>query len=260
MVAKMDQMFAPKSPQPTHPCERDLAVTRCRDAACLKSRSQGLSTPCATFLLGQEVAPSPSPEPVAAELDMSFVGDDGMPDEMKSMLEMVLPGFGALFGEPTPQPRVQKPAATNTHPCAEELQMCSDALEGTTEREPLQQCLVAHYAQLNANCKCMLHQVMGDELEAQVPAAAKAVEQPSVYAVEVTAVSMSDPEHARMHRVACPFFMGILMFSTFVLLRRLCFGCAPPPTKNVAFVPPEASLKPLVMVQPVVVSKEDALK
>lgn len=270
--------------RPTNPCETDMQRTRCLDAACLKSHVQSLSPSCSAFLIKTSMTarPSPSPLPQATSFfSYSYTGKDGemhtesgkmntkegkeIEGEMMNMMEAIMPSFGALFGleEPTPQPRRAEPrqapkslGAPSSHPCEWEVQSCAQELNGVTAREPLQQCLVKHYAELTAECKCFLHQVMGPELEKQVPAV-KAVEEQRIRTVAVIE-RLQAPAEAPMgrdHRLTCALFMGILMVSTVLVVRRLLLCCCTTKLKNVAFVPPDQGTVKM-SIEPLVASKE----
>ena len=176
------------------------------DAACLKAHLSELSPSCAMFLLKSteraRPSPEPSPEPMAQVsgfYSQARMGEDGqmyiqegrlspregkaLQGEMQGMLDLVMSEF---FGQPAPQPRVASPSpSTSSHPCDAEVTKCTGELNGVTSRDAIQQCLVAHYAQLSSGCKCFLHQTMGEELEKSA-AAAKSSADPRVPAVFAT--------------------------------------------------------------------------
>merc|ERR1719421_1402480 len=124
-----------------NPCTTDQVRFLCGpDAACLKAHLSELSPSCAMFLLKSTERARPSPEP--------------SPEPMAQVS-----GFYS-------QPRVASPStSTSSHPCDAEVTKCTGELNGVTSRDAIQQCLVAHYAQLSSGCKCFLHQTMGEELE-----------------------------------------------------------------------------------------------
>merc|ERR1719311_906010 len=176
------------------------------DAACLKAHLSELSPSCAMFLLKSteraRPSPEPSPEPMAQVsgfYSQARMGEDGqmyiqegrlspregkaLQGEMQGMLDLVMSEF---FGQPPPQPRVASPSpSTSSHPCDAEVTKCTSELNGVTSRDAIQQCLVAHYAQLSSGCKCFLHQTMGEELEKSAPAA-KSSADPRVPAVAIS--------------------------------------------------------------------------
>merc|ERR1719389_1364056 len=154
-----------------NPCNTDQVRFACGpDAACLKAH----------------LSPEPSPEPMAQVsgfYSQARLGEDGqmyiqegrlspregkaLQGEMQGMLDLVMSEF---FGQPPPQPRVASPSpSTSSHPCDAEVTKCTGELNGVTSRDAIQQCLVAHYAQLSSGCKCFLHQTMGEELEKSAP-------------------------------------------------------------------------------------------
>ena len=187
--------------------------------------------------------------------------------EMQGMLDLVMSEF---FGQPPPQPRVASPStSTSSHPCDAEVTKCTGELNGVTSRDAIQQCLVAHYAQLSSGCKCFLHQTMGEELEKSA-AAAKSSADPRVPAVAISegrltgtlvleespppfAVEYAYP-HSGHHRFTCALFMMLFFLSLFLVVRRvvtLC--CATPKPRFAAVVPPQQrvqlSVEPLVAAE-----------
>merc|ERR1719263_1410504 len=174
-----------------NPCTTDQVRFLCGpDAACLKAHLSELSPSCAMFLLKSTARPSPEPSPepmaqVSGFYSQASMGEDGqmyiqegrlspregkaLQGEMQGMLDLVMSEF---FGQPPPQPRVASPSpSTSSHPCDAEVTKCTGELNGVTSRDAIQQCLVAHYAQLSSGCKCFLHQTMGEELEKSAAAA-----------------------------------------------------------------------------------------
>lgn len=263
------------SRRPYNPCELDQAKTKCRDAACLKRYAgKGLSDSCATFLSAAS-QPMPSPEALPQDQGMfsySYTDMNGkvhtesgklssaegkrMQSEMQSMLDFVIPGFGSIFEEPEPpKPKPQRapePPRSSGHPCGQELTMCSEELSGSTDRDDLQRCLIAHYKMLSADCKCFMHQMMGDELEKQIPGY-QAPAQPRMRTVAVMETDVAMPgEQPRRHRLTCALFMMMFFVSFILILRRLFSCCCAPKPKHVAFVPPEVG----ITVAPLVITKE----
>lgn len=257
-------------------------VTGCRDASCLKSHIEVLSPACAMFLLKSQVAmPSPSPQPVMAKgntgssyFSVSYMGEDGkmhtesgtmgspegqhIGHEMSSMLDMMMPGLASIFEEPRPRMPEPRQAAPPTpaggHTCNDEVIACAEELHGNTEREAIQQCLISHYAQLSAECKCMLHQLMGDDERLPV---AKSAAPPSVRTVMTTMRGVPDgvATPPRGHRFTCVIFMWMLFVSIVIVVRRLLMCCCAPKPIHVAFVPPETA-GTTVSVEPLVITKE----
>jgi len=275
-----------------NPCTNDQVRLQCGpDAACLKAHLSQLSPPCAMFLLKstEEARPSPSPRPMEAEgfYSQAFLGQDGQmyieegqlspregkvfQGEMQGVMETLMSGF---FGQPQPQPRFAPSPrpSTSAHPCEAEVTKCKSELNGVTSREPMQECLVAHYAQLSSGCKCFLHQVMGEELE-QVAPAAKSSADPGVPTVAVAegrvtgslvflreagGSDQAPPQFAEYghpppghHRLTCALFMMLFFLSVFLVLRRVfSMCCATPKPRFAAVVPPQQrvqlSVEPLV--------------
>ena len=261
------------------------------DAACLKAHLSELSPSCAMFLLKSteraRPSPEPSPEPmvqVSGFYSQARLGEDGqmyiqegslspregkaLQGEMQGMLDLVMSEF---FGQPPPQPRVASPSrpSTSSHPCDAEVTKCTGELNGVTSRDAIQQCLVAHYAQLSSGCKCFLHQTMGEELEKSA-AAAKSSADPRVPAVAISegrltgtlvleespppfAVEYAYP-HSGHHRFTCALFMMLFFLSLFLVVRRvvtLC--CATPKPRFAAVVPPQQRVQ--LSVEPLVAAK-----
>ena len=261
------------------------------DAACLKAHLSELSPSCAMFLLKSteraRPSPEPSPEPmvqVSGFYSQARLGEDGqmyiqegslspregkaLQGEMQGMLDLVMSEF---FGQPPPQPRVASPSrpSTSSHPCDAEVTKCTGELNGVTSRDAIQQCLVAHYAQLSSGCKCFLHQTMGEELEKSA-AAAKSSADPRVPAVAISegrltgtlvleespppfAVEYAYP-HPVHHRFTCALFMMLFFLSLFLVVRRvvtLC--CATPKPRFAAVVPPQQRVQ--LSVEPLVAAK-----
>ena len=263
------------------------------DAACLKAHLSELSPSCAMFLLKSteraRPSPEPSPEPMAQVsgfYSQTRMGEDGqiyiqegslspregkaLQGEMQGMLDLVMSEF---FGQPAPQPRVAPPSrpSTSSHPCDAEVTKCTGELNTgkPVTRDAIQQCLVAHYAQLSSGCKCFLHQTMGEELE-KTAAAAKSSADARVPAVAISegrltgtlvleespppyAVEYAYP-HSGHHRVTCALFMMLFFLSLFLVVRRvvtLC--CATPKPRFAAVVPPQQRVQ--LSVEPLVAAK-----
>ena len=259
------------------------------DAACLKAHLSELSPSCAMFLLKSTARPSPEPSPepmvqVSGFYSQARLGEDGqmyiqegslspregkaLQGEMQGMLDLVMSEF---FGQPPPQPRVASPSrpSTSSHPCDAEVTKCTGELNGVTSRDAIQQCLVAHYAQLSSGCKCFLHQTMGEELEKSA-AAAKSSADPRVPAVAISegrltgtlvleespppfAVEYAYP-HSGHHRFTCALFMMLFFLSLFLVVRRVvALCCATPKPRFAAVVPPQQrvqlSVEPLVAAE-----------
>merc|ERR1719399_518711 len=272
-----------------NPCTSDQVRFHCGpDAACLKAHLSELSPSCAMFLLKSteraRPSPEPSPEPMAQVFySQARLGEDGqmyiqegrlspregkaLQGEMQGMLDLVMSEF---FGHPPPQPRVASPStSTSSHPCDAEVTKCTGELNGVTSRDAIQQCLVAHYAQLSSGCKCFLHQTMGEELEKSA-AAAKSSADPRVPAVAISegrltgtlvleespppfAVEYAYP-HPGHHRFTCALFMMLFFLSLFLVVRRvvtLC--CATPKPRFAAVVPPQQRVQ--LSVEPLVAAK-----
>lgn len=278
MVNQMQQQQRPQYSSPQNPCQNDQIRTTCRDSACLKTHLEQLSPACAMFLLKTEEAkPSPSPAPVYSSgvYSHTFMGQDGhmhtesgrlgsaagrqVQSEMQGMVDAV---FSELFGSPQAQPQAVSPpppAPTSSgHPCEAEVNHCKQQLNGLISRDPMLQCLIANFSQLTADCKCFLHQVMGDELEKKV-APSKSSADPQVRTVTYTAgqpapillesdvVVVSKPVG---HRLTCALFMMIFFLSVFMLLRRLCYCFAQKKPRFAAVVPPQQTVK--MSIEPLV--------
>ena len=291
MVNQMQRMEQPYQMM-QNPCTTDQVRFLCGpDAACLKAHLSELSPSCAMFLLKSteraRPSPEPSPEPmvqVSGFYSQARLGEDGqmyiqegslspregkaLQGEMQGMLDLVMSEF---FGQPPPQPRVASPSrpSTSSHPCDAEVTKCTGELNGVTSRDAIQQCLVAHYAQLSSGCKCFLHQTMGEELEKSA-AAAKSSADPRVPAVAISegrltgtlvleespppfAVEYAYP-HSGHHRFTCALFMMLFFLSLFLVVRRvvtLC--CATPKPRFAAVVPPQQRVQ--LSVEPLVAAK-----
>ena len=291
MVDQMQRMEQPYQMM-QNPCTTDQVRFLCGpDAACLKAHLSELSPSCAMFLLKSteraRPSPEPSPEPmvqVSGFYSQARLGEDGqmyiqegslspregkaLQGEMQGMLDLVMSEF---FGQPPPQPRVASPSrpSTSSHPCDAEVTKCTGELNGVTSRDAIQQCLVAHYAQLSSGCKCFLHQTMGEELEKSA-AAAKSSADPRVPAVAISegrltgtlvleespppfAIEYAYP-HPGHHRFTCALFMMLFFLSLFLVVRRvvtLC--CATPKPRFAAVVPPQQRVQ--LSVEPLVAAK-----
>merc|ERR1719421_58284 len=238
-----------------NPCTTDQVRFLCGpDAACLKAHLSELSPSCAMFLLKSteraRPSPEPSPEPMAQVsgfYSQARMGEDGqmyiqegrlspregkaLQGEMQGMLDLVMSEF---FGQPPPQPRVASPStSTSSHPCDAEVTKCTGELNGVTSRDAIQQCLVAHYAQLSSGCKCFLHQTMGEELEKSA-AAAKSSADPRVPAVAISEGRLT----------------GTLVL---VVSRVVTLCCATPKPRFAAVVPPQQRVQ--LSVEPLVAAK-----
>merc|ERR1719311_812987 len=177
------------------------------------------------------------------------------------MLDLVMSDF---FGQPAPHPRVAPPSrpSTSSHPCDAEVTKCTRELNTgkPVTRDAIQQCLVAHYAQLSSGCKCFLHQTMGEELEKSA-AAAKSSADPRVPAVAISegrltgtlvleespppfAVEYAYPQPGH-HRFTCALFIMVRRVVT------LC--CATPKPRFAAVVPPQQRVQ--LSVEPLVAAK-----
>jgi len=293
MVDQMQRMEQPYQMM-QNPCTTDQVRFLCGpDAACLKAHLSELSPSCAMFLLKSteraRPSPEPSPEPMAQVsgfYSQTRMGEDGqiyiqegslspregkaLQGEMQGMLDLVMSEF---FGQPAPQPRVAPPSrpSTSSHPCDAEVTKCTGELNTgkPVTRDAIQQCLVAHYAQLSSGCKCFLHQTMGEELEKSA-AAAKSSADARVPAVAISegrltgtlvleespppfAVEYAYP-HPGHHRVTCALFMMLFFLSLFLVVRRvvtLC--CATPKPRFAAVVPPQQRVQ--LSVEPLVAAK-----
>ena len=267
------------------PRPQDQMVTGCRDASCLKSHLEVLSPSCAMFLLKSQVAtPSPSPMPAmmprgagSSYFSVSFMGEDGkmhtesgsmnsaegkrIGSEMSSMLDLMMPGLASVFEEPRPrmpEPRQAPPpqpraARSGGHPCNDEVLACADELgPSNTGSEAIQQCLVRHYAQLSAECKCMLHQLMGDDERLPV---AKSAAPPGVRTVTVVDEELIEMPPPRHHRSTCVIFMWMLFVTLFIVVRGFLRACCAAKPVHVAFVPPETA-GATVSVEPLIITKE----
>lgn len=289
MVDRMQQQQRQQFRAPHNPCQEDQVRHGCRDAACLKAHLEQLAPACAMFLLKAQPSPSPVPAAMPAArgfFQHTFLGEDGkmhsesgrlssaegrkIEGEMQGMMDLVMSEFFGAEPPPQQQPRPRPtPAPRPSHPCASEVNLCKEELgQKDTGRGPILECLVAHYAQLGSDCKCFLHQQMGDELEAKVGPANKASAEPRVRAVPL---SGREPHHrdplfvlddddfsARPppgHRLTCALFMMVFFMSVFLLLRRLCACCAPPKPRFAAVVPPQQPVK--MTVEPLVIRKEE---
>merc|ERR1740124_827448 len=176
------QLSQQQPPRMQNPCTNDQVRLNCGpDAACLKAHLSQLSPSCTMFLKGpQEARPSPSPAPMEGFYSQAFLGQDGQmyieeghlsaregkifQGEMQGVLDMFMSGF---FGQPQPQPQPRfapsPQPSTSAHPCEAEVTKCKSELNGVSSRGPMQECLVAHYAQLSSGCKCFLHQAGGSD-------------------------------------------------------------------------------------------------
>ena len=158
----------------------------------------------------------------------------------------------------------------SSHPCDAEVTKCTGELNGVTSRDAIQQCLVAHYAQLSSGCKCFLHQTMGEELEKSA-AAAKSSAEPRVPAVAIAEGRVTGSlvlvherpppfaveyayQHSGHHRFTCALFMMLFFLSLYLVVRRvvsLC--CATPKPRFAAVVPPQQRVQ--LSVEPLVAAK-----
>jgi len=284
LMSMVEQMQRAQQQPYQNPCTNDQVRHGCGpDAACLKAHLPQLAPSCAMFLLktDEQARPSPSPAPMSSGFySQTYLGQDGqmhieqgqlspregkvLQGEMQGMMDFVMSEF---FGQPQPQRVVAPPPrpSMSSHPCEAEVAKCKQDHNGDMSRVPMQQCLVAHYAQLSSSCKCFLHQVMGEELEQAVPAA-KSSADPRMSAVTIgegRAPLIFLPEAgngefsveyshlpAGHHRFTCALFMMIFFMSAALVLRRLCFCCVTPKARFAAVVPPQQpvqmTIEPLV--------------
>jgi hypothetical protein len=293
-MQQMQQMQRASRPTPTHPCENDQVRFRCvgesATVGCLKAHMRELSTGCSNYLLKMaEPEPSPSPAAITGSVARIFTDQNGqlrvengamnsrearkVAGEFELMMEEFMPEmFAGFFNEPMrQQPRQAAPPArkpTNTHPCEREVNQCNAELQtpatGRLSSQPgrgeIQQCLISHYEQLSADCKCFLHQVMGDELEKAVPAAKsnaaprmRTVDTP-VYRNGAYFLYETEPIHKPSHKLTCALFMTMFAISVGLVLYRMCYCCCAPKPKFAAVVPPmqpvKMSIEPLVAPAP----------
>jgi hypothetical protein len=289
-LMSMVERMQPHPPQQfqmvQNPCSNDQVRLRCGpDAACLKAHLSQLAPSCASLLLKntEEARPSPSPAPMASGFySETHLGQDGqvhtetgtlssrdgqkLQGEMQNMMDRVMSEF---FGQP---PVLRKPLAAppprpsqGAHPCEDGVRMCKQELNGVNTHASMQQCLVKRYAQLSSECKCFLHQVMGEELERAVPAAKSSSELrvPAVVFAEGHVKGSLGAEPFMMlrhekgppappghHRITCALFMMLFFLSVALVLRRLCFCCVTPKPRFAAVVPPQQpvqmTIEPLV--------------
>jgi len=271
-----------------NPCSNDQARLSCGpDVACLKAHFKLLAPSCATFLLkNTEARPSPSPAPmVSGFYSETYLGQDGqthteegrlssregkkLQGEMSKFMDVFLSDFLGELQPPIqavrqPQAAPAPTPSKGSHPCEDEVSHCKEELNGVTTRAPMQQCLVKHYAHLSSECKCFLHQVMGEELERAVPAA-KSSSEPRVRSVVVPEGSATGgglvflretgPLPPGHHRITCALFMMLFFLSVALVLRRLCFCCVDPKPRFAAVVPPQQrvqmTVEPLVAKHPI---------
>lgn len=292
MVEQMQQTQQQQYHVVQNPCINDQVRLRCGpDAACLKAHLSQLAPSCAMFLLKNTKESRPSPSPAPSPAPMSgfyseiYLGQDGqmhaeegrlssregkkLQGGISNLLDVVLSEF---LGEPQPPMRsqtVRQPQAVpaprpskSSHPCEDEVNRCREELNGVTTREPMLQCLVKRYAGLSSECKCFLHQVMGEELERAVPAAKSSSEprMPSVAVAEdrvtgsLVFLRETGPSPPGHHRITCALFMMLFFLSVALVLHRLCFCCVEPKPRFAAVVPPQQlvqmTVEPLVAKHP----------
>ena len=187
-----------------------------------------------------------------------------LPPELKQLL-----GGGVFELEEEEEEEEEGPPM---HPCAREIGTCQRGAAVPTGREGLEQCLIEHFEQLSAECKCFVHHVVGSR-----PAtAAAAIAKPPVVAAKqavasakpvVVSVSLSKPKPAAardgavelmlvrgtppsvaelhpLHRLSCLFIFSAILLISIMLGRACVLACCTSraPARRVVLVPPEQAV------------------
>lgn len=269
---------------PSNPCAMDLHAHGCSDTACLKAHAEQLSPPCERFLMGGlnsvlDRMPMASPAPMAPLLRPSrlsrlsrpdFGGallspTAGVPPEMAQILSLfstfATPLMGSMMrsmpasivievSEVDPEEEEQEAERpSDGHPCANEISRCV-ALVRTRDRAPIESCLLRNFPQLGDKCKCFLHHVAPDKVDAiraklgSPPP--KPMPQPRyaparLYAKDPDAVVVPEPAPRREPRL--PHILlalaNLVLIALIVRLAcRLCCGARRPPARLVVIDPP----------------------
>jgi hypothetical protein len=260
---------------PSNPCEQDMARLKCDSAKCLVAKAAQLSPPCARLV----IAPSPSPDPARPtsshtneyveifemampDVEVTLMSTDGgkafdpsdifrdLSPEFAHILDLIMPGAA-----PAPQSFSPPQASVGSHPCAVEVEQCVRET-GTKERRAIERCLLAHYEDLSATCKCFVHE-MDDSPEAM--AAIKQRMPPAAAAPAVLTVpgvfdqhEPPPPRHEPMRHISCMLFMPLMVVAIALLVRRCCLCCCQQKPIFAAVVPPEKAsintVQPLLCV------------
>jgi len=133
------------------------------------------------------------------------------------------------------------------HPCGIEIIRCQEA--------PLKQCLLDHFAELSAKCKCFVHQMEGSErVQKNLPVSGKAAPVPLVHIVRHSAEDLSTGmvfeedvgprppvEMPDGHGAPCLFMMtASLIFFVLIIRRCIVCVCGGRPANTMAIVVPPA--------------------
>jgi len=264
------QMQQMRRSTPTHPCENDQLRFRCvgdsATVACLKAHMEGLSPSCTSFLLSAGPEPSPSPMAVGTFVH-SYTDPNGVmhteagrmnaredrkaAGELERMMEDFMPEIFAGFFDKTKRQETRQVVSlvaperkpTNAHPCEKEVNQCKAELGHVTARDPIQQCLVSHYAQLSSDCKCFLHQLLPTPVPSMRTVA-------TVQGRLDPLFEHDEPADKPSHKFTCALFMTMFVISVWFMLYRVCHCCCAPKPKFTAVVPPTQPVK--MSVEPLV--------
>jgi hypothetical protein len=164
-----------------------------------------------------------------------------------------------------------KPASArppSAHPCAREVDICTRETKSSS-RTAIEGCLLKHFSELSASCKCFVHQVTGT----RVPAAQVRPEPTSVQVVGAsipTAVGKALPGAGaivtvldldveevptdmtrvrRAHSLSCLLMMTLVFLVAILILRRLYLACCSRKKRLTVVIPPQpasiTSVEPL---------------
>jgi len=270
-----------------NPCAQEQVALGCKSASCLKMNLPKLSPECAKLVGGHlataEPSPSPMPKTMTSTIHMRmpmfdpFFGEDtfgrvmggGFMNQPSDLMNLLLGGISRSMPattmrqevhfrpEPSPAP---KPSA---HPCEKEVARCASEIP-SSNRDAIQQCLIAHYEQLSSHCKCFLHQVLPAEDKKLLPFGPPPMAEPAMRVVVGTDHNFgmvpfqTADEFERLHHshagqhIVCMLLIPLMMLAFALLVRRCCLACFATKPQFAAVVPPEPTtiktVEPLLAV------------
>jgi len=168
------------------------------------------------------------------------------------LLEMLPPELAAMFSSGQLPSVVEaaldeadepEPAEAH-HPCAREVGACTREM-GCESRAAIEQCLVRHFEDLSAECKCFVHHVTGGPPAVVHRPVARDAGVADADRVAVATVSFEEVRVHPVHRLSCLFVFTALVLLLFLLVRACCsLLCGRAPARRIVVVPPQrASIK-----------------
>lgn len=277
------QMPSPRVAAPPNPCMEDMRRLQCSDPGCLRQAADELSPTCAAFLIGEpEPSPAPlvRERPMTGFFSVTTSNGNGdiiemsgpmSPRGMPGMMPSLMGILSSMNEDNEPMPALFPPQLASVlppevlamlsngagprgpsreeenddqamHPCGPYIGACMRET-GRSDRQSIEDCLVAHLDQLSADCKCFVHQTVasaakGAHATAPTAAAPTAVQ----FAPDVIVVDRPMPPVHPLHRLSCLFFFTALFLLSLMATRALVAACCTPRAKHVVMVPPESAI------------------